>query len=573
MDGLKITHERLLAGIAFLLALFVRIFNLAFPALNDSEASLALQGFQILRSSSTQITAAPVYLAPTTILFFLFGASTFLARLVPALAGSFICLFPYLLRKKIGNLTAILAFFFLALDPFSIHLSRSADPAIIGITSALFLIVCVLDKKPIGIGIFLAGLLSSGAVLLPILLCFTLGFFFYLFTQHQDLKNTISDYSNGINWRLAFFSFVICFFVLGTVFFTRVNAITGSVMSLVAYFAELQTRLQSHNPTQILLLLFGLLVFAPLGIFMGISGMLSGFKEKNRWIIFLFFLWLVCLIITLINPTRRVVDLALSMIPLWLIAAKQITGMIKFPKEYPWITMLFLGFSLLLLLFIWLKVENLLLLTSGTADQQLSVVAILGSLVVLIITSLMVGWGWSWQISKFGLTSALLITLAIFTHGMIQRTISLDNDKDMNFLHSNPTFLEADLLLSTIEDISNQNHGIKHEIDISIVNYEKPSMIWLLRDFNHLAFQLVLPPNDSPSLVITNAQEVLQAPSEYRGQDFSWGVSTPWSLLSPNEWAHWLAFGDVIEQQDSIILWARNDLFPLYSNPEEPTNP
>lgn len=573
MNGLKITHERLLVGFAFILALFVRVFALDFPALNDSEASLAFQAFQLLRSSSNQITSAPAYLAPTTILFFLFGASTFLARFFPALAGSFLCLFPYLLRKKIGNLTAILAFFFLALDPFLMNLSRSADPAIIGITSAIFLIICLMDKKPIGIGIFLAWLFLSGIVLLPIALSVILGSLIYLFTQHKNLKNTISEYSKGIDWKLVLIVFVTNFILIGTVFFTKISAITGSVMSVVEQFRALLMLVKTQNSIQIFVLLFGLLVFAPLGIFTGIPGMINGFKEKDHWVIFLFFLWAVSFFIVILNPTRRLIDLSFSMIPLWLIAARHLTGLIRIPKEYPWITLIFSVFCFLLLLFIWMKAENLLLLTPGAADQQLSVVAILGSSIVLVITSLMIGWGWSWQISKFGLTFSFLITLVIFSLGMTQRSISPINKSDINFLDSNLSTPEADLLLSTIEDISTQNYGIKHEIDISVINYEEPSMIWLLRDFDHLSFHQALSPNDSPSLVITNAQEVLQAPFEYRGQDFSWGISTPWSLLSLKEWAHWLAFGDVMDQRGSIILWARNDLFPLYSNPEEQTNP
>ncbi len=180
MNGEKSTRENALYIFALIIALVVRILYLDAQPLNDSEASLALQALEILKHGNPDITAAPSYLAPTAILFFIFRSSTFLARLIPVIAGSLMSFFPYFFRKKIGNTPALIFSFLLALDPFLIHLSKTADPAMIGITSFMFLLAAILFKNPVGIGIFTAIFMLSGSGSMPVLISFTIGGLLYL---------------------------------------------------------------------------------------------------------------------------------------------------------------------------------------------------------------------------------------------------------------------------------------------------------------------------------------------------------------------------------------------------------
>ena len=51
----------------------------------------------------------PIYILPTSALFFLFGSSDFLARFIPALTGSALILVPYLFRERIKPVPGLAA--------------------------------------------------------------------------------------------------------------------------------------------------------------------------------------------------------------------------------------------------------------------------------------------------------------------------------------------------------------------------------------------------------------------------------------------------------------------------------
>ena len=125
-----INLEQVLALLAFALALAVRFLNLgAFP-LSDSEAGWALQSLALASSSTSAsqliIGPQPAYIFLTTWLFALFGAPDFLARFLPALAGSLLVLVPFLFRRQLGRPVALIAAFGLALDPGLVTVSRQA---------------------------------------------------------------------------------------------------------------------------------------------------------------------------------------------------------------------------------------------------------------------------------------------------------------------------------------------------------------------------------------------------------------------------------------------------------------
>jgi hypothetical protein len=54
----------------------------------------------------------------------------------------------------------------------------------------------------------------------------------------------------------------------------------------------------------------------------------------------------------------------------------------------------------------------------------------------------------------------------------------------------------------------------------------------------------------------------LRLPSAYRGQDFTWRQRVQWDSLPTPEWWRWLVNRQLPRQNETIILWARDDLFP-----------
>jgi predicted membrane-bound mannosyltransferase len=118
--------EGFLYALAFLLALGLRLTQLGAMPLTDVEAAPALQALHIAQGLKPALSPHPLYILSTSVLFFLFGGGTnFLARLVPALAGSALVFAPLLLgRITLRARPSLILAFFIALDPGLTAISR-----------------------------------------------------------------------------------------------------------------------------------------------------------------------------------------------------------------------------------------------------------------------------------------------------------------------------------------------------------------------------------------------------------------------------------------------------------------
>jgi len=111
-------NEGWLYGLAFLIALGLRLVQLGALPLGNSEAASALQALGIVQGLKPALGPQPAYILLTAPLFFLYGGGTnFLARLVPALAGSFLVFAPLLFRQRFRSGAPVLFAFFLPLTP------------------------------------------------------------------------------------------------------------------------------------------------------------------------------------------------------------------------------------------------------------------------------------------------------------------------------------------------------------------------------------------------------------------------------------------------------------------------
>ena len=80
----SVKPESVLFVSAFILAAALRFIQLGALPLSDSEAEWALQALKVSQGMRPTLGPQPIYILPTSALFFLFGASNFLARFVPA---------------------------------------------------------------------------------------------------------------------------------------------------------------------------------------------------------------------------------------------------------------------------------------------------------------------------------------------------------------------------------------------------------------------------------------------------------------------------------------------------------
>jgi hypothetical protein len=90
---------------------------------------------------------------------------------------------------------------------------------------------------------------------------------------------------------------------------------------------------------------------------------------------------------------------------------------------------------------------------------------------------------------------------------------------------------------------------------------DSPALEWALRN-HEVEVVSILDPQIAPPLVITPLMEDLGLPSAYRGQDFTWRQFVPWEGIRGADWLRWLVYRQLPRENETIILWVRDDLFP-----------
>ncbi len=130
-------------------------------------------------------------------------------------------------------------------------------------------------------------------------------------------------------------------------------------------------------------------------------------------------------------------------------------------------------------------------------------------------------------------------------------------------LRSDAYFTDSDLLSETIDTISTMVLGNPDSLDIVVIGLDDPSIEWLLRTRFNVVFTDQMGVVSEPPIMIVPEDTQVASVSGYRGQDFILRSQPVWSLLTFPEWVNWIVRRIAPDQSEYLILFARNDLFPL----------
>ena len=555
--------EIVLYLLAASLAAVFRLTQLGSIPLGNLEASQALQALKLFEGSNSPVSSSPLNLGLTGFIYYMFGSSNTAARLIPAVLGIFLVFAPLLFKDRLGKGPAVILAFFLAVDPFLIFLSREAGSGMMAIFSVIFFLGVFLKGYSTWSGIFGTLSILSGPMAFPGIAAISLSAIWGR-SKASDVENGDERRSwNKTNWKTALIAAGITILIAGLVFLKAPFLINGVgsvwVETIIGW-----NYLPGFTSQDILIkFIISILFLVPLAFLLGITGMVRGALKKNQVNVF-FMRWaLIALGIILIYPAHRVTDLAWVSIPLWAASSQEINLWVHKPTLHKSVSYIFAAVCSVLFIFCGLKITNLLAYEPGSADYQLALAGIALTLLMLAVAAFLIGWGWSRSASFFGLGIGMMVILSVFTLNMSRRAANLGSLQAANILNPGPIPLENELLVKTMNDISLQNKGITGDLDVSVIKLTDSNLTWAIRDFSNTSFVSSLAKNETPELVITSANELLELPASYRGQDFVQAAEIPWSLLTWKEWLKWLIFGEAPTQKQFIVLWARNDLFPL----------
>ena len=576
----RFNTETLLFFLAFALAVVLRLMHLGNLPLSDREAALALQAWQAGQGLHPILGPEPGYVALTAALFFLFGSSDVLARLVPVFAGSALVLVPWILRERLPGRSALYLAFIFALEPGLLALSRTAGSVMLAVSLTLLAIALWFTRRPRWGGAFGGLALLSGPALVPGLLGLGLAilmnggrFWDEAAPPDDDGSPQGSPASNAFKGAgepsedspgtaredaLAALGVGVGVFVFaGSLLFLLPRGLGAAFSALPAYLRGWV----SFPDVPLSRLLIALVVYQAFGIIFALVGLVSGRSTRSRLASGLGFWFLTALVLALVYPSRQVADLAWALIPLWTLAAIGLDRALDFSRENPWETAGLAALTLTLLGFAYLNFDNLALLAVPPQDAGVRWAFIGGTIVMLGAVIALVALGWSADIAKRGAIWGIVIALGLYTLSAAFGAAGLKAQPTRELWQDSPVVFDADLLSMTLDELSVTSRGAADSLPVTVYGVESPALMWVLRDWS--LEQTAAPSLDSSSpLIIGPDQADASFGAAYRGQDFIWRLYPAWDGPKPYEWLRWIANRDMPAGQEKIILWARTDLFP-----------
>ncbi len=587
MNSSPFKHEGWLYWLAFLIALGFRLIQLGALPLTDSEAALALQALQIAQGKAPLLGPQPGYILLSSVLFAVIAATNFMARFIPAVAGSALVFAPYFFREKIKPRPALILAFFFAFDPGLVALSRQASSTILAVTFLLFAWGMWRNRRAIPAGIFAGLALLSGPSLWGGLLSLGLTWLFYQGMAAKPAPAETTDPSRPeasnrwspitgnhlriSEYRPALLSLLVTLLFGGSLFFLSPNGLSAWLSALPDYLKG-WTSPSAMSSGRVLLALFA---YEPLGIFLAAISLLRGYRTRSRRILRLS-LWLgVALLLAVFY--RQVSELVWVIIPLLTLAALELSRAFTiFPEERVEVGVVVLAL-MILLVYMWFDLSKIALdpvssLASTTlplfgGNVQLAgapYVVLLGAFLIIILCVSFVAFGWSVRTAWLGSTWALVIFLGVYSLATAWGSSGLRVKNGFELWVSDFPPVQSDLLGASLDEVSEFSLGHDTSQPVTVIGIDSPALEWTLRN-RPVEKASALDPQVAPPIVITPAMDDLGLPAAYRGQDFFWRQRPLWAQVQNPDWIRWLVFrqfrAETLEDE-TIILWVRDDLFP-----------
>ncbi|HLF74457.1 MAG TPA: hypothetical protein VI524_08935 [Anaerolineales bacterium] len=581
MNSSPFKNEGWLYGLAFLIALGLRLIQLGASPLTDTEATLALQALQLAQGQAPLLGSQPGYILFTSILFAVINTTNFMARLIPAIVGSALVFAPYFFREKIKPRPALILAFLFAIDPGLVALSRQASGTILAVTFLLLAWGMWRNRRAIPAGIFAGLALLSGPSLWAGLLVLGLTWLFLQgMTKPAPGETTdqppITNYREVSLWgqlplldyRPALTSLLFTLLFGGTLFFLSPNGLSAWLSALPEY---LQGWIAPSSMTSGRVL-WAFFAYEPLGIFLAILSLIRGYRTKSRRILRLG-LWLAVALLLAVFY-RQTAELVWVILPLLTLAALELSRALHiFAEERVELGVVVLAL-MILLVYMWFDlskialdpVSNLAATTLPFFGRSIQLagapyMVLLGAFLIIILCVAFVAFGWSARTAWLGTTWAFVIFLGIYSLAAAWGASGLRAQNGLELWTPDPPPAQSHLLLASVDDVSEFSLGNDKAQPVTVMGIDSPALEWALRD-RTVEFVAALDPQVAPPIVITPLMSDPGLPAAYRGQDFTWRQRPLWEQIQSPDWIRWLVFRQLPRENETIILWVRDDLFP-----------
>jgi hypothetical protein len=561
MDKKPLTLEHALYALALALAAGLRLPLLGSLPLSNAEAAWALQALNLAHGLHPAIGPNPAYVQLTAATFYLFGASNFLARFWPALAGTLLVLAPWFVRRRIGRIPALLLAFGLAIDPGLNALSHLAGGPMLAIACLIGATVFWLDRHRSTAGLFAGlALLSGSSVWLGLLGLGLVGLIaraFPLLRGGQPeqpsagrLRPTWQELRPALIWCLG------TMLVLGSLFLLSPQGIAAFAGSIPAFLTGWWT----FSSVPLWRTLLAIPAYELLPLIFGLVGLVRAALTRNRLSLLLGIWALVALVLVALYPGQQTPDLGWSILPLWTLTALELAHHLDFKGQNAWALAAVMTLMIVLVIFGWLDLASITTMDLSTSDAKARLLLLAGVFLVAGLSLFLIGTGWSASLARLGGVWSVVLLLTLWTIAYTTGAGGQRQPRTLELWQADPRTDNADVVLEVANQISSWNTGQNSDLPLAIVNVDSPALVWLFRDWP-VSQVSVLGPKQTPQMIITPGTVTsLNLSAAYRGEPLAWQQQAGWSTASASDWLNWLVYRQMPMQNTDIVLWVRSDL-------------
>lgn len=559
--GLRLTLADglfLLAGAA---AALLRLANLGRLPLSPTEAEAALGVWRFWQAGEQAIAVpSPAYFSLTAVLTQVLGFSDGVMRLVPALAGVALALLPWLLRRRLGEVGALVAAWLLAISPLATAVSRTASGDSLALFALFLLLVAWLRYQEEG-GRWLhvaGGALALGLSSAPL-------FYGGLLALLPLLLSQRARWPQQGEWRETAVVTLALFVALSTLLLGHLPG-SGSAAALLGQWLQLfgfsGGLAALFNP------ILALGRYEVLLLLLGVPALLWAVWRADAPATQVA-LWLGGLALLLLLQWGNLTLVPLLLLPGSLIVGRLAAGvLVALDDGLTWL------FSLALALLGGLMLVNVARFVRVVAYSPENLENIWLALFAFAVTAVTLYFFWAWaQTPTYQATLlAALLLLSFYQWGTAWWLgHAAANDVRERWVQTPATDDDLPRLIRLVRQISAQVTGSEKGIDL-VSGVDTAVLRWYLREFTNASFGQSVPPGTQASLILTTQEAAGQANgpafgSGYFGGDFGLlrtGIA-PGSLLTPTptlDTLRWWLFHEsrAVVQEQRVVLWIRADL-------------
>ncbi len=520
--------------VVLVLAAALRLINLDAIPLAPAEAQNAVSAWQLWQpETASQVTAtSSAYVSLTGLLMPVLGADDVIARLIPALAGLGLVLIPWLMRRWLGGIGALVAGLLLAVSPTLAVASRTADGSMLALLAGGLLLVAWLHYQEEGdrrwlfaAAIALAIGLTSAPLFYGLLLTLGLAYLAQaklgppIFYQEQVSEEGEVVYvpapiswPERVDWRNAAAVFAAVLLGLSTLFFWYLPGLgltanlPATWLGQISFQGDLLVWVEpilALGRYELILLFFGAIAIA-----------WSTWQGRPFPTFFIY--WFTGILLLIFVQRGNLDNVLLLTLPGYLLIGLFAQEIWRIPApNWRWLVAA-LVFILGLVAYINLNYYSRIASGDPTLQTNLwrAIVLIVVALATVIYLSRF-DMAMAWQ----GAMAGVLPLLLLFTWGTSWwLSHHAANDPRERWVRQG-TDDAVFMLTEMTQELALQTANSRFDLTVfSTVN--SPVLRWYMRDFGQYETGDTLPDNPQHDLLITAAEGDAAAPSTYLGSTF-----------------------------------------------------